>query len=92
MSTTMPPTAPTIPRHPDTGTPGAIQAQPKHQQRRGYSRAALRIPVHVSHRPPTAHAQHMLCNAPTRLGVRLTATTPHELAGDITVGRAVELA
>jgi hypothetical protein len=45
----------------------------------------------VWHRPPTAHGQLMLRNYPTRLGVRLSTATPHELASDITVGRAVEL-
>jgi hypothetical protein len=34
----------------------------------------------------------MLRNYPTPLGVHLTAATPHRLAGNITIGRAVELA
>jgi hypothetical protein len=91
MSTTTPPTTRTTLRHPDLGTPWAIQAHHGHEQHRGYPRVALRIPARVWHRPPTAHGQLMLRNYPTRLGVRLSTATPHELASDITVGRAVEL-
>jgi hypothetical protein len=92
MSTATQPTTPTTLLHPDLGAPWAILAHQGHAQHRGHPRAALRIPARIPHRRPTAHVQRMVRAYPTPLGVRLTVAPPHELAGDITVGCAVELA
>lgn len=92
MSTTTPPTTPTTRRAADPGGPWAILAHQSHAQHRGCPRAALPSPARIPHRPPSAPVRRMLRKYPTPLGVRLTAATPQRLAGNIAIGRAVELA
>ncbi|HXT45284.1 MAG TPA: hypothetical protein VN748_14405 [Pseudonocardiaceae bacterium] len=92
MSTTTQPTTRTTLLHPDPGAPGAILAHRGHPQHCGYPLAGLGISARIPLRRPTARVQRTLRECPTPLGVRLSTATPRELAGDITVGRAVELA
>jgi hypothetical protein len=92
MSTTTQPTTRTTLIHPDPGAPWVILVGQDHPQHRRYPRAGLGIPARIPQRRPTARVQRTLREYPTPLGMRLTTATPRELAGDITVGRAVELA
>lgn len=73
------------------GTPWAIVAHQVHAQRRGYTRAVLRALARSQQGRPTGQDQRMLRDRLTPLGARLSAATLHELAADITAGRAVEL-
>lgn len=92
MSTTTQPTTRTTLIHPDPGAPWVILVGQDHPQHRRYPRAGFGIPTRIPQRRPTARVQRTLREYPTPLGMRLTTATPRELAGDITVGRAVELA
>jgi hypothetical protein len=62
-----------------------------HQQRCGYTGAALRTLACSQQGRPIVQVQRMLRNCLTPLGVRLSTATLHTLAVDITVGRPVEL-
>ena len=87
MSTTTRTTA----LRPGRGAPRTIVARQIKQQRRGYTQAVLRALARSQQGQPTAQVQRMLRNCLTPLGVRLSTTTLHKLAVDLTAGRPVEL-
>ena len=80
------------PVHPRPPSPQRSVAAPIKQQRRRYARAVLRSLARTQHGQPTAQVHRVLRQALTPLGVRLPPATLHQLAADITAGRAVDLA
>jgi hypothetical protein len=60
-------------------------------QRRGYARAVLRGLARTYQGRPATSVATIPRQALTPLGVRLSATQPRELAGDIEAGQPVEL-